>query len=178
MSESITLVPGALSLDTLRSIYRGRPALTLDPAAYPRMERSRALIDKIAGADRASASGTLAAMSNLPETVVRKLAGDDKGPGAVAALLAALVLGLVNALIRPVAILLTLPATILTLGLFIFVINGLLFWWVGSFLEGFRVSGFWPGFFGAIVYSLISWAIGAIVLPGPRPSEPPAPGAR
>ena len=57
-------------------------------------------------------------------------------------------------------------------------INGLLFWWVGSFLEGFRVSGFWPGFFGAIVYSLISWAIGAIVLPGPRPSEPPAPGAR
>ncbi|MFO1308504.1 MAG: phage holin family protein [Burkholderiales bacterium] len=95
-----------------------------------------------------------------------------------AALLAALVLGLVNALIRPLAILLTLPATILTLGLFIFVINGLLFWWVGSFLEGFRVSGFWPGFFGAIVYSLISWAIGAIVLPGPRPSEPPAPGAR
>ena len=49
MSETITLVPGALSLDTLRSIYRGRPALTLDPAAYPRMERSRALIDRIAG---------------------------------------------------------------------------------------------------------------------------------
>ena len=61
-----------------------------------------------------------------------------------AALVAALVLGLVNALIRPLAILLTLPATILTLGLFIFVINGLLFWWVGSFLEGFRVAGFWP----------------------------------
>ena len=95
-----------------------------------------------------------------------------------AALIAALVLGLINALIRPILFLLTLPATILTLGLFIFVINGLLFWWVGSFLEGFRVSGFWPGFFGAIVYSLISWAIGAIVLPGPRPSEPPAPGAR
>ena len=95
-----------------------------------------------------------------------------------AALLAALVLGLVNALIRPLAILLTLPATILTLGLFIFVINGLLFWWVGSFLEGFRVSGFWPGFFGAIVYSLISWAIGAVVLPSPRPEPPAQPGAR
>ena len=85
-----------------------------------------------------------------------------------AALIAALVLGLINALIRPILFLLTLPATILTLGLFIFVINGLLFWWVGSFLEGFRVSGFWSGVFGAIVYSLITWAISAIVLPTPR----------
>ena len=86
-----------------------------------------------------------------------------------AALIAALVLGLVNALIRPVLVLLTLPVTILTLGLFILVINGLLFWWVGSFLEGFRVAGFWSGVFGAIVYSLITWAIAAIVLPSPRP---------
>ena len=86
----------------------------------------------------------------------------------VAALIAALVLGLINALIRPILFLLTLPVTILTLGLFIFVINGLLFWWVGSFLEGFRVSGFWSGVFGAIVYSLITWAIAAIVLPSPR----------
>ena len=85
-----------------------------------------------------------------------------------AALIAALVLGLINALIRPILFLLTLPVTILTLGLFIFVINGLLFWWVGSFLEGFRVSGFWSGVFGAIVYSLITWAIAAIVLPSPR----------
>jgi putative membrane protein len=86
-----------------------------------------------------------------------------------AALIAALVLGLVNALIRPILFLLTLPVTILTLGLFILVINGLLFWWVGSFLDGFRVSGFWSGVFGAIVYSLITWAIAAIVLPSPRP---------
>ena len=86
-----------------------------------------------------------------------------------AALIAALVLGLVNALIRPILFLLTLPVTILTLGLFIFVINGLLFWWVGSFLEGFRVAGFWSGVFGAIVFSLITWAIAAIVLPSPRP---------
>jgi putative membrane protein len=86
-----------------------------------------------------------------------------------AALIAALVLGLVNALIRPILFLLTLPVTILTLGLFILVINGLLFWWVGSFLEGFRVAGFWSGVFGAIVYSLITWAIAAIVLPSPRP---------
>jgi len=51
----------------------------------------------------------------------------------------------VNAVIRPILILLTLPATLLTLGLFIFVINGLLFWFVGSFIDGFTVAGFWPG---------------------------------
>src|SRR5678809_334636 len=73
----------------------------------------------------------------------------------VTALVAALVLGLVNALVRPVLVLLTLPVTILTLGLFIFVINGLLFWAVGSFVSGFHVAGFWPGVFGAIIFSLI-----------------------
>jgi len=81
------------------------------------------------------------------------------------ALIAALVLGLVNAVIRPILVILTLPATILTLGLFIFVINGLLFWFVGSFIEGFTVAGFWAGFFGAIVYSLISWLLSALLLP-------------
>jgi putative membrane protein len=80
------------------------------------------------------------------------------------ALVAAAILGLVNTIIRPVLIVLTLPVTVLTLGLFIFVINGLLFWLVGSFLQGFVVQGFWAGFFGAIVYSLISWALSALVL--------------
>jgi putative membrane protein len=80
-----------------------------------------------------------------------------------AALVAALVFGLINTLIRPVLVLLTLPVTVLTLGLFIFIINGLLFWAVGSWLEGFRVDGFWAGVFGAIVYSLISWALSALV---------------
>ncbi len=83
------------------------------------------------------------------------------------ALIAALVLGLINTLIRPLLVLLTLPATLLTLGLFIFVINGLLFWWVGSFVDGFHVSGFWSGVFGAIVYSLISWVL-ASLLPSKR----------
>jgi putative membrane protein len=80
------------------------------------------------------------------------------------AMIAAVVLGLVNAFIRPVLILLTLPVTLLTLGLFIFVINGLLFWMVGSWLEGFTVAGFWSGFFGAIVYSIISWALSSVLL--------------
>jgi putative membrane protein len=84
------------------------------------------------------------------------------------AMIAAVVLGLVNAVIRPILILLTLPATILTLGLFIFVINGLLFWFVGSTLQGFSVSGFWWGFFGAIVYSIVSWALASVVLPERR----------
>ena len=83
----------------------------------------------------------------------------------VTALIVALVLGLLNAIIRPVLILLTLPVTILTLGLFILVINALLFWAVASFVEGFHVAGFWSAFWGAIVYSLISWAVAALLLP-------------
>jgi putative membrane protein len=79
------------------------------------------------------------------------------------ALVAALVLGFINTLIRPVLLLLTLPVTVLTLGLFIFVINGLLFWAVGSWLQGFRVDGFWAGVIGALLYSLISWALSALV---------------
>jgi putative membrane protein len=69
-----------------------------------------------------------------------------------------------NTLVRPVLVLLTLPVTLLTLGLFILVINGLLFWMVGSFIEGFVVGGFWAGVLGAVVYSLISWAMSALVL--------------
>ena len=81
-----------------------------------------------------------------------------------AALIAALVLGLVNAVVRPILVLLTLPVTVLTLGLFIFVLNGLLFWAVGSFVEGFHVGGFWSGVLGAVVFSLVSWVLSALVL--------------
>ena len=79
------------------------------------------------------------------------------------ALLAALVLGLVNAVIRPILVILTLPVTILTLGLFIFVINGLLFWDVSQLFDGFQVTGFWSGVLGAIVFSLIAWLLSAVV---------------
>lgn len=81
------------------------------------------------------------------------------------ALIAALALGLVNTLLRPLLIILTLPVTLLTLGLFLLVINGLLFWAVGSFLDGFSVGGFWSGVLGAILYSLISWLLAAIFKP-------------
>lgn len=80
------------------------------------------------------------------------------------ALIAALVLGLINTILRPILVILTLPVTLLTLGLFIFVINGLLFWLVGHFLSGFNVGGFWAGVFGSIVYSIISWLLSAILL--------------
>ena len=83
------------------------------------------------------------------------------------ALVVAVVLGFVNSIIRPILVILTLPATLLTLGLFIFVINGLLFWWVGSFVQGFAVMGFWPGVFGAIVYSVVSWLLSHLLL-GPK----------
>jgi putative membrane protein len=81
-----------------------------------------------------------------------------------AALIAALLLGLVNTFVRPLLILLTLPATLVTLGLFIFVLNGLLFWFVASFVQGFHVAGFWSAVFGAILYSIISWALSALLL--------------
>lgn len=79
--------------------------------------------------------------------------------GFFAALIAAFLLGLVNALIRPLLLLLTLPVTLITLGLFIFVINGLMFWFVGSVLRDFTVDSLWHGILGALLYSLFSWAL-------------------
>ena len=83
--------------------------------------------------------------------------------GIIEALIAALVLGLVNALIRPILVVLTLPVTILTLGLFIFVINAFLFWFVAEVVKGFAVSGFMGALIGSLMFSVItlvtSWLI-------------------
>lgn len=79
-------------------------------------------------------------------------------------ILAALLLGIVNAIVRPVAFLMTLPLTIITLGLFLFVLNAAMFGLVAAFLDNFTVSGFWAAIFGAVVVSLTStvasWFIG------------------
>lgn len=80
------------------------------------------------------------------------------------ALIAALVLGLVNTLVRPILVLLTLPVTILTLGLFILVINGVMFWVVANFVRGFHVAGFGTALVGALLYSLISWGFSTLLL--------------
>ena len=88
------------------------------------------------------------------------------------ALVAALVIGLLNALIRPVLLLLTLPINLLTLGLFTFVVNGLLFWVAARWLEGFSVDGFGWAILASAVYSLASWAVAMIVLGNGRRSAP------
>lgn len=76
------------------------------------------------------------------------------------AMLAALVLGLFNTLVRPLLVLLTLPVTLLTLGLFLFVINALMFWAAASVLgEGFRVAGFGAALIGSLIYSLCGMVI-------------------
>jgi len=80
------------------------------------------------------------------------------------ALIAALVLGLLNAVVKPLLILLTLPLTVVTLGLFLLVLNALVFWWAGSILKGFQVDGFWWAVIGAIVYSLVSGALASLLL--------------
>jgi putative membrane protein len=85
-----------------------------------------------------------------------------------AALGGALIIGLLNALIRPILLILTLPINVLTLGLFTFVINGLLFWLATSLIPGLSVDGFWSAVLGAIVYSLISWALSHLLLPRPQ----------
>ena len=72
------------------------------------------------------------------------------------ALVAAGVLGILNLLVRPVLFVLTLPITILTLGLFTFVINGALFWFAASFIEGFTVTNFWYALFGSVFVSVVS----------------------
>ena len=84
------------------------------------------------------------------------------------ALVVALVLGLLNAVLRPVLILLTLPISLLTLGLFIFVINGLIFWLAARFLEGFTVSSIGWSIVAALVYSAISWALSSLLLQRPE----------
>ncbi len=80
------------------------------------------------------------------------------------ALIVALVLGLLNTIVRPVLVILTLPITVLTLGLFILVINGLMFWLAAQFLPGFEIRSFGWAIVAALVYTLISYAINAVLL--------------
>ncbi len=80
-----------------------------------------------------------------------------------AALIAALILGLINAVIRPLLVILTLPVNILSLGLFTLVINALMFWLASSVVKGFYVSGFMAAFWGALIMWLVSWAVSGLL---------------
>lgn len=79
------------------------------------------------------------------------------------ALLAALGLGLINTLVRPVLAILTLPITVITLGIFYLVLNGLLFWLASAFIPGFEVHGFASAIVGAMLYGVIAWALSALI---------------
>jgi len=72
------------------------------------------------------------------------------------ALITVLILGLINVFIKPLLLLLTLPINVLTLGLFTFIINGFLFWFASTFIDGFGVTSFWSAIIGALLYSIIS----------------------
>jgi len=93
--------------------------------------------------------GLLVAAYVVPGIIVENL---------YAAFIAALILGVLNLTVRPILFVLTLPITILTLGLFAFVLNGLLLWFVASFMEGVTVDGFLSALLGALIISVISWA--------------------
>lgn len=89
-------------------------------------------------------------------------------PGVVlknftSALIAAAVLGLFNTLLRPLLVLLTLPVTLVSLGLFLFVINALMFWAAAGVLDGFAVTGFWAALIGSLIYSLCGMVIDVVI---------------
>ena len=75
--------------------------------------------------------------------------------------IAALLLGIINAFIRPILLLLSLPFILVTLGFFILVVNALMLWLTGKLVPGFYVPGFWTAFFGAIIIGLVNWTLSA-----------------
>ena len=80
---------------------------------------------------------------------------------------AALLLGLVNAVVRPILIVLTLPLTLITLGLFLLVINALMLMLVSGLVKGFKVQGFWTAFFASLFMVVLSIVLNAVLWPGP-----------
>ena len=92
--------------------------------------------------------------------------------GIVSLLLAGAIIGLFNLIVRPVAMLLSLPLLILTLGLFYFVLNGILLWLASFILPGYQVAGLVPGILGALVFTIVNWALNAAFRPGAESGRP------
>jgi len=84
--------------------------------------------------------------------------------GPMAALLAGLILGVVNALVRPVLVVLTLPLTLVTLGLFLFVVNGLCLGLTAALVPGLDIDGFWSAVLGALIVTIVSWILNGVLL--------------
>ncbi len=76
--------------------------------------------------------------------------------GFYTALIAALILGILNIFVKPILFILTFPITVLTVGLFVLVINAALFWFAASFIDGFSVTGLWPAFLGSLIVTVVS----------------------
>ncbi|MBW2618344.1 MAG: phage holin family protein [Deltaproteobacteria bacterium] len=118
------------------------------------------------------------------------LVGGIRVDGFGSAIIAAAIIGLLNAFLRPLLYLIALPLIILTLGLFTFVVNGLMLLLAASILPGFHVAGFWAGVWGALLFSIVSWILSHLLVPQragqPRFSfqayrrqpRPPGPGQR
>lgn len=87
--------------------------------------------------------------------------------GIVPAIFAGILLGFVNALVRPLLLLLTFPFTLLTLGLFIFIVNAICFALTAALVPGFDLSGFFAAFFGALVVTMVSWVMNALLADNP-----------
>jgi putative membrane protein len=81
----------------------------------------------------------------------------------ITAIVAAFVLGIINAFLRPFIILITLPINIFTLGVFTFFVNGFLFYMVSKIVKGFVITGFWPAFFGSLLFSTISFLLSLLI---------------
>jgi putative membrane protein len=99
------------------------------------------------------------ALNAVALMLIPELVSNVRVDSYTAALISAVLLGFVNAIIRPLLILITLPITILTLGLFTLVINGLMFWTVSGFVQGFVVPDFATAFWGALLYSVLTWMV-------------------
>ena len=99
----------------------------------------------------------------LAIVVAAKLVRGIEVDGVLSAVAAGLLLGVVNAVVRPVLLVLTLPITLVTLGLFLLVLNGLCFWLVAAVVKGFHVSGLWPAVLGSLVVSVMSWVVTVLV---------------
>ena len=103
------------------------------------------------------------AMNTLAIALASSVVPGVRVDNLVVAVAAGLVLGLINAVVRPVLLVLTLPITLFTLGLFLLVLNGLCFWLAAAAVPGFHVAGFWSAVLGALLVSAVSWVVTAFV---------------
>ena len=101
-------------------------------------------------------------VTTIAVAVAERLLDGIYADGWMALIVAALLLGVINAVIRPVFLLLSLPFILVTLGFFILVVNALMLWIVGKLVAGFHVDGFWTAFFGAIIIGIVNWALSAV----------------